>query len=591
MNYFRLTQRPVQDEIYSMCDRLGMMLQTDLPIFAFLPVEVVEEAVKQTGAMEKLVRNHPSNIVVTFENEPHDPTPFGNGSRSMSRVEKENFYRAAAEIVHIHNPDQVIKPIDGDYDPPTPFGMPDYHMYSGWYQNDDVPLGKLSKGYWFDSKKDWLSGCGEHGSEGLEAMETMFNLYPKQWLPEKKSANAKWHPAKINISSVLEKKDYMRDEPQQTSRMHGLWFDEQETIGQWIEASQNHQAFVTRLVTRAYRRQSDRIASHAVHLLIDAWPSGWQKSLIDVQRIPKKAWFEYLDALSPIITDIRTDRNHYSGGEKLALEFWLANDKKATFETGELIWEVRIKDKIVFANSQEVEIPSVGPKFAGHFRYQLPKVKKRTTAEIQLALQHDGEVIHSTKITVNIFPEINSKKQQVLVLKSDKPAIKLAAQLGLSPLFVAEYNSKKTVPIILSSHKSIHNKKVQELLNDGANVLLTEQIEDTIFTIDNTQINITTKEGGVSFVSRKTGHSLVKYNKPFDFSYWYNSNVDYISNSMNSYIEPNPDLTAVLRIMKDKLLVAELPVGNGKVYISQLQFEDFIDNEPVLKKFLLDILK
>lgn len=60
---------------------------------------------------------------------------------------------------------------------------------------------------------------------------------------------------------------------------------------------------------------------------------------------------------------------------------------------------------------------------------------------------------------------------------------------------------------------------------------------------------------------------------------------------MNSYIETNPDLTPVLTIMKDKSLVAELIVGKGKVYISQLQFKDFIDNEPVLKKFLLDILR
>ena len=33
---------------------------------------------------------------------------------------------------------------------------------------------------------------------------------------------------------------------------------------------------------------------------------------------------------------------------------------------------------------------------------------------------------------------------------------------------------------------------------------------------------------------------------------------------MNSYIEPDPDLTLVLSIMKDKLLVVELPVGKGK---------------------------
>lgn len=34
MNFLRLTQRPVQDEVYTYCDRLGLMTQTDLPLFA-----------------------------------------------------------------------------------------------------------------------------------------------------------------------------------------------------------------------------------------------------------------------------------------------------------------------------------------------------------------------------------------------------------------------------------------------------------------------------------------------------------------------------------------------------------------------------
>ena len=33
-------------------------------------------------------------------------------------------------------------------------------------------------------------------------------------------------------------------------------------------------------MTDALRRRSDRIVSTAVHLLIDAWPSGWMKTLV-----------------------------------------------------------------------------------------------------------------------------------------------------------------------------------------------------------------------------------------------------------------------------------------------------------------------
>lgn len=49
MNFLRLTQRPVQDEVYTYCDRLGLMTQTDLPLFAKMRRTKFAEGVKQAG--------------------------------------------------------------------------------------------------------------------------------------------------------------------------------------------------------------------------------------------------------------------------------------------------------------------------------------------------------------------------------------------------------------------------------------------------------------------------------------------------------------------------------------------------------------
>lgn len=49
LNYVRLTQTPVQSEIYDYCDRLGLMLQTDLPLFGQLRRSGVAEALRQAG--------------------------------------------------------------------------------------------------------------------------------------------------------------------------------------------------------------------------------------------------------------------------------------------------------------------------------------------------------------------------------------------------------------------------------------------------------------------------------------------------------------------------------------------------------------
>ncbi|MCK5119975.1 MAG: glycoside hydrolase family 2, partial [Candidatus Latescibacteria bacterium] len=166
MNFLRFTQRPVQPEIYEYCDRLGMMTQTDLPLFAVLRRNQFCEDVRQAEEMERLIRAHPCNIMVSYINEPC-PNANGNPRRHLTRTELEGFFRAADEVIRLQNPDRVIKPVDGDYDPPAD-GLPDNHCYCGWYNGHGLDLGRLHKGYWQHVKPGWMVGCGEFGAEGLD---------------------------------------------------------------------------------------------------------------------------------------------------------------------------------------------------------------------------------------------------------------------------------------------------------------------------------------------------------------------------------------------------------------------------------------
>jgi hypothetical protein len=131
MNYLRLTQRPVQPEIYEWFDKLGLLNQTDLPLFGSLRRNLFSEAVKQAEEMERLVRKHPSTIMVSYINE-RFPNAEGQPQRSFGELaEYERLFTALDQAVLITNPDRVIKAGDGDYDPPSP-GLPDSHCYNGW---------------------------------------------------------------------------------------------------------------------------------------------------------------------------------------------------------------------------------------------------------------------------------------------------------------------------------------------------------------------------------------------------------------------------------------------------------------------------
>ncbi|MBP3360909.1 MAG: hypothetical protein J6N52_08660 [Clostridia bacterium] len=48
-------------------------------------------------------------------------------------------------------------------------------------------------------------------------------------------------------------------------------------------------AFAPQIMTEAFRRDN-RMISNAIHLFIDAWPSGWMKTIMDCRRNPKPAY-------------------------------------------------------------------------------------------------------------------------------------------------------------------------------------------------------------------------------------------------------------------------------------------------------------
>ncbi len=322
LNYYRVTQRPVQREIYDYFDMLGMMHQCDLPLFSFLRRPQFAEGVRQCVEMEHLIRNHPSSVMVSLINEPmsirrtEDPKSKGSvrsvtkGHRHLMRDELEAFFVAARQAIYTENPGRVVKNVEGDYEPPTMEGMPDFHCYTMWYSHHAIPIGKLLAGYLPALKTGWMAGCGEYGAEGLDNLHVMETRYPSQWLETDEEGH--WYPDKIVRA--------------QTHSLQGDWYQEQNNREDWVRESQIFQAKATALMTDAYRRRADIISHTAIHLLIDAWPAGWMKTLVDCERVPKRAYFAYRDSLVPVRMNFYCPRAYVYGGETVPVEVWLLND-------------------------------------------------------------------------------------------------------------------------------------------------------------------------------------------------------------------------------------------------------------------------
>jgi hypothetical protein len=581
MNYLRLTQRPVQPEVYEYCDKLGLLNQTDLPLFGNLRNNKITEVIKQAEEMERLVRRHPSTIMVTYINE---RSANGNGSphRSINMAgEFDRVFSALDQVVLLSDPDRIIKPVEGDYDPPAA-GLPDNHCYNTWYNGHGLGLGQLYKGYWQKVKPGWLYACGEFGSEGIDSRTIMEKYYPKEWLPKDKEDEKNWNPGRIALS--------------QSNRFHLMWYNTPHSLNDWIEASQNHQAWATKFVTEAFRRDS-RMVSFAIHLFIDAWPAAWMKSIMDVDRQPKKAFFAYRNALEPLMVSLRSDRSQFFSGQETAFEAWICNDRNSAPSGYKLKYQVEKDGKIVFANQVAANIPVNSSQFQGFIKFKTPDVASRTIFILRTALVDEKDQSrYQNDFEFEVFPVYAVKKEKVFVMgKAGGTVEKLTqqAQCSIVP-------SVETADVILVDDFTKYladEKHINELVKQGKKVVFLELAAQK-YPIANTTVMI--EKTGMSdfyFVSPATGHPLVKNFKPFDFHLWYNGKEDLIA-PLLAYTIASADWTPILLSTASNwsedngtaMAAAELKYGKGVFRICEVQLVDRIDFNPTALIFLNNLI-
>lgn len=588
MNYYRITQRPVQEEIYDYMDMLGMMCQTDLPLFSTLRRNQAVEAVKQSGEMEHLIRSHPCAVLVTFINEPvcirrtEDPnSKFSKrfalkGHRHLYRDELEAFFAAARKIIYIENPDRVIKNVEGDYDPPTLEGMPDFHTYTMWYSHHPMPVGKLARGYIPPVKEGWMIGCGEYGAEGLDPVDLMKRRYPEKWLET--NADGEWYPTEIVRA--------------QTNAMHGDWFEEQKTMEDWVEASQIHQAEATRIMTDAFRRRSDYIGHTAIHLLIDAWPAGWMKTLVDCERRPKKAYYAYMDALVPTRVNLRCDKKYVYAQENVMVEAWILNDTQEPME-GKIVASLSMDGRVIHSYKRKDHVDAAASVCAGKIPVQVPPVEKETLITLDAVLYNEQDpenrILNVERMEFYAYPAAETYVNPDTTLSvAGERAQKLARLYG--------YRVSEQADTMLVSEAEGCEAQIEKCLERGGNVvLLTPDIEQVKLQIHD--LTIETKKGPKVYFAASREEL-----KPYHFNWMYNEKLDYMDILARKYIlgEEGEELVYTYgksgkngeKAPKEHFpLVKKYTCGEGTLYVISLVLEGKPGNNANLDKFLIDCIE
>lgn len=572
MNFLRLTQRPVQSEVYDYCDMLGLMVQTDLPLFGVLRRNLVPEVIRQAGEMERLVRNSPANILVSYINEPF-PNARNKPERFLQRDEMQIFFECADRVIRLENPDRVIKHVDGDYDPPCD-SLPDNHCYNIWYNGHGLDLGKLHKGFWLKIKPDWMCACGEFGAEGLEDESLMRSRYPREWLPWTPEEEQTWNPGSIVRA--------------QSGRFHYVWFETRRKLGDWIQASQSHQAWGVRLMTEAFRREN-RFNSFAIHLFIDAFPSGWMKTIMDCERRPKQAFYAYRDACAPLMVSLRSDRDRFFSGEGMPLELWVCNDTQEIHSGAQLVWRLLHNGEVLEGGSSAAVISPMSSTFQGIAAFHAPVVESIATVHVEAALvDREGRTLQSTHLQFQVFPETPMvERLQAFVLGvPDGKADRLAEALELQRS--AQLSSADVIFVDDPALYLSHEGEVAQAVREGARCLFLG-MEPGIHRLAGQDVTFTKcNMNAVHFANRDTGHPMVHGLEPDSVKFWFDEDLGYVSPFLHTTFQAE-GWEPILRSgngfwsteWEPVLAAASKTEGRGQWIICQLDLHNRIKTNPV----------
>lgn len=587
INYLRITQRPVQPEVYELCDRLGLLVQTDFPAFGRLRRSTLPEALKQAQEMEHLIRSHPCCVVCTYINEPY-PAYMIMPHRCLTREELETFFACADRVIHLQNPDRVIKPIDGDYDPPVSYGLPDYHCYTCWYNGHGIDFGMLHKGFWMPVKAGWNYGCGEYGMEGMDPVPLMKKYYPREWLPA--HDGDPWTPA-----------DIPGDPPPQVGTLHHVHFETPTTMEEWVEASQTYQAQAMNYMTRAYRRNR-KMVSYAYHLYIDAYPDGWLKAMVDFERTPKKAFWEFRAASAPVLADLRCDRFKVTAGEEVKVEVWGCNDPDEKITDAKLHYQVFLEGKTLLSGRVPMVLEASDSCFLGYLPISLPQVEKRSALSVQVAfIRENGEMLSSYALELEVFPACRKDLGKVCLIGADAAfAEKLGQEFEFTPVPEAEADGETSVLIFDPEAYRSREAYWLERMEQGAKVLLFG-LPAGVWQLAGSEVFVKHScRKPIHFVARSRTHPITGDFGTNDVRHWFDEEKGYITPILYDTFEAE-DFSGILisanreggRVpgephgaWRKTFAVAEKQVGRGCLRVSLIDLRHRIRTNPVAKRLL-----
>jgi hypothetical protein len=258
---------------------------------------------------------------------------------------------------------------------------------------------------------------------------------------------------------------------------------------------------------------------------------------MDVNRIPKKAWFTFRDVLSPVAVSLSAERCSGFAGESLPVELWVSNDHDQTLEHCSLVYEITQEGQVIASGKASAQIPSCSPSAQGAIVVHLPDVPSRTLLKVSASLvDSTGSAIHDSELTLEVFPKFKPSPSKVFVFGDEALGSWIRQGLGME-CFSGPLEEAEVILITDSAAYFASPQKVDDAVRKGAMaVLLSLPVGTHMVGSHSIEVRIAGM-GPRHFVSCDSGHPLVEGFKHEDFKFWFNETLGHASPILATVLE------------------------------------------------------
>jgi len=311
---------------------------------------------------------------------------------------------------------------------------------------------------------------------------------------------------------------------------------------------------------------------------------GW---LGHCERNPKKAYFAYRDALSPLLVNLRSDRLTYFAGEEVKMEAWVCNDTDDCVQA-KMRFVVECGGKKLYSLEKQVETGECTTKIVANIKFNAPVADERKVMTVRMGLfSGNGNIMHDASVTIEIFPRIDISGISACAI--GKEAHGILEKLNISQLPVQDARAFLISDI---QEYDTHSELIEQMVRQNGATAAFLCLPPGEYALFGEQVAIEKSGSQYHFLSRNTGHDLVEGYSEFDFRFWYDNEKDRIT--------PIADTSLQCAAMRPILLcggdnkweyaAAEMTCGKGRVIVCQVILGSHIEN-PVAADFVCRMLE